>query len=93
MLADNTILLGIIALLNGAYLFGQKNQRADFKEVAVKLEHLVEEFLIVKTEHRINHPEQAPAARKPIPKPIPKPSKRGIKKFIGILALLMFSAI
>ncbi len=57
-MADNTILLGIIALLNGAYLVGQKNQREDFKNMVLKLEHLMEEFIKLKTEHDGNHKEK-----------------------------------
>ena len=47
-----TILLFIIAMLNGAYLIGQKNQRDDMKELATKLEHWILEFMELKGEHK-----------------------------------------
>ena len=47
-----TILLFIIAMLNGAYLIGQKNQRDDMKALAEKLEHWIIEFTELKGEHK-----------------------------------------
>jgi hypothetical protein len=46
-----TVLLAIIALLNGAYLIGQKNQREDFKAMSAKLDHWIEELIRMKAVH------------------------------------------
>ena len=59
MLNDNTVLLGIIALLNGAYLYQQRNQRADFKEMIARIENLTQELMIMKTEHKLFHPDSS----------------------------------
>ena len=56
MIADNTILLGIIAILNGFYLVGQRNQRGDLKDLVNQMKLLSDDFLIVKTEHRDRYP-------------------------------------
>ncbi len=64
-MADNTILLAVIAILNGAYLIGQKNQRSDFKEISAKLEAWVIAFTKLKAEH------DAKFAEKPQPKTSP----------------------
>ena len=68
-MADNTILLAIIAILNGAYLIGQKNQRSDFKDMSVKLETWVIAFTKLKAEHDANFPE------KPVVHPHTHPAK------------------
>jgi hypothetical protein len=52
-----TILLFIIALLNGAYLIGQKNQRDDMRTLATKLEHWIEEFIRLKAQHDSTFPD------------------------------------
>ena len=54
---ETSILLAIIAILQGAYLVGQKNQRDDFKEMSVKLDHWVQAFIILSAEHDSNHLE------------------------------------
>ena len=69
-MADNTILLAVIAILNGAYLIGQKNQRSDFKEMSAKLESWVIAFTKLKAEHDANFAE----------KPQQKPSPHIVKK-------------
>ena len=92
MLADNTILLGIIALLNGAYLFGQKNQRADFKEMTGKFEALANEFLIVKTEHHFNHPDQLlPRVKPPEKKVILK--RKGLRRSMALVIIILLISI
>ena len=86
MLTDNTVLLGIIAIFNGAYLVGQRNQRADFKEMVIKLEHLAEELLVIKTEHRANYP--CTVLTKPR-KITPMPPKKKFTRGIGLLLLFL----
>jgi hypothetical protein len=65
-MADNTILLAVIAILNGAYLIGQKNQRSNFKEISAKLEAWVIAFTKLKAEHDANFADK-PAAKTPHP--------------------------
>ena len=57
-MADNTILLTVIAILNGAYLIGQKNQRSDFKAMSEKMENWIIAFTKLKAEHDTNFPEK-----------------------------------
>ena len=52
-----TVLLTLIALLNGWFVIGQANQRADFKQMTEKLDHWIQEFIKMKAQHDMKYPD------------------------------------